>query len=93
MAKQLRSWRHWRKRALELGVALPDATLMVSALDKFAAALSKLDQQSSYRMSTVLDMRPTQEAVESFAEYLQAESETAELAKGGKMGQGGRTQG
>ena len=50
VAKQL--WRHWRKRALELGVALPDATL-VSALDKFAAALSKLDQQSSYRMSTV----------------------------------------
>ena len=89
VAKQLRSWRHWRKRALELGVALPDATLLVSALDKFAAALSKLDQQSSYRMSTVraelnLDTRPTQEAVESFAEYLQAESETAELAKGGK---------
>ena len=89
VAKQLRSWRHWRKRALELGVALPDATLLVSALDKFAAALSKLDQQSSYRMSTVraelnLDTRPTQEAAESFAEYLQAESETAELAKGGK---------
>ena len=62
---------------------------LVSALDKFAAALSKLDQQSSYRMSTVraelnLDTRPTQEAVESFAEYFQAESETAELAKGGK---------
>ena len=53
VAKQLRLWRHWRKRALELGVALPDATLLVSALDKFAAALSKLDQQSSYRMSMV----------------------------------------
>ena len=65
-------------------MALPDATLLVSALDKFAAALSKLDQQSSYRMSTVRaelnpDPRPTQEGVESFAEYLQ-------VSIGGKEG-------
>ena len=86
----LRQWRRWLSRAGELRLTLPDASILATVLGKFADALSKTGGgQVSFRISTArqelgVDHRPTMEAVQDLAEYLQAEAEELSLMQGVK---------
>ena len=82
MVGQLQLWMRWFKRAKELRIDVPDATLLMGALDRLAQPLVKLSPQSAFRLSTVraalqVDVMPTQEGARAFAETLLAEGEVA----------------
>ena len=86
----LRQWRRWISRAQELGLSLPDPTIMATVLGRFADSLSKSGgHQMSFRISAArqelaLDHRPTIGSTRDFAEYLQAEAEELSLLNGVK---------
>ena len=86
----LRQWRRWIARAQELGLTLPDATILATVLGRFADSLSKAGgHQMSFRISAArqelaLDHRPTIGTSQEFAEYLQAEAEELALLIGVK---------
>eukprot|EP00913_Durusdinium_trenchii_P034611 g32381.t1 len=84
MVTQLQMWRRWLRRAQELRVNVPDATLLMGALDKLSQPLGKVATQSAFRLSAIranlklmVDVNPTLEGVIGFAEALLAEGETA----------------
>ena len=86
----LRQWRRWISRAQELGLSLPDPTIMATVLGRFADSLSKAGgHQMSFRISAArqelaLDHRPSIGSARDFAEYLQAEAEELSLLNGVK---------
>ena len=82
MVNQLQMWRRWLRRAQELRVNVPDATLLMAALDKISQPLSRSAAQSAFRLSSIramlmVDVSPSLEGVERFAEALLAEGENA----------------
>ena len=89
----LRQWRRWISRAQELGLALPDPTILATVLGRMADALSKLGgHQMSFRISAArqelsMDHRPNAGTIRDFAEYLQAEAEELTLMVGVKGNQ------
>ena len=86
----LRQWRRWISRAQELGLTLPDPTILATVLGRMADALSKLGgHQMSFRISAArqelsMDHRPNAGTIRDFAEYLQAEAEELTLMIGAK---------
>ena len=61
---------------------VPDATLLMAALDKISQPLSRSAAQSAFRLSSIramlmVDVSPSLEGVERFAEALLAEGENA----------------
>ena len=82
MVTQLQLWMRWFKRAKELRIDVPDATLLMGALDRLGQPLVRLSPQSAFRLSTVraalqVDTMPTQDGARAFAETLLAEGEVA----------------
>ena len=82
MVTQLQLWMRWFKRAKELRIDIPDATLLMGALDRLGQPLVRLSPQSAFRLSTVraalqVDTMPTQDGARAFAETLLAEGEVA----------------
>ena len=78
----LRNWRRWLIHTGELNIAVPDATLLVSALDKFAQGLMRCSPQASFRLNAAraslqVDVNPSLNGVVQFAEVLMAEAESA----------------
>ena len=78
----LRNWRHWLIRTGELNIAVPDATLLVSALDKFAQGLMRCSPQAAFRLNAAraslqVGVNPSLPGVAQFAEVLMAEAESA----------------
>ena len=78
----LRNWRRWLIRTGELNIAVPDATLLVSALDKFAQGLMRCSPQAAFRLNAAraslqVDVNPSLPGVAQFAEVLMAEAESA----------------
>ena len=77
----IRLWRRWTSRALELGVSIPDALILVQVLTKFADATTKVGgSQVAYRVASVrqelqIDHKPNLQSVLEWAEFLQAECE------------------
>ena len=72
----LRNWRRWLIRTGELNIAVPDATLLVSALDKFAQGLMRCSPQAAFRLNAAraslqVDVNPSLPGV------LMAEAESA----------------
>ena len=83
MTEVLEGIRHWRRnvnRASELGVTLPDALVLVGALQRASDFLSQKSPQVAYRLNMIrqqlnLDHQPTRDTVMSYSEHLQAEAE------------------
>ena len=74
----LRRWGRWRLRAHELGVGIPDATLLVGGLDNLTSAILQQHPDVLFRINTFrhmnnLDHVPTEVAAASLAQFLQAE--------------------
>ena len=53
MVTQLQMWRRWLRRAQELRVNVPDATLLMGALDKLSQPRGKVATQSAFRLSAI----------------------------------------
>ena len=90
IASSLRQWRRCVSRAEELQITLPDASILMLAMSKFADALGKSGGvQVTYRIAGVrqelkVDYRPEHYTIKELAEYLQAEAEELSLATGPK---------
>ena len=87
----VRGWRRHVGRAIELGVSIPDALVLVGALQQASDFLSQRNSQVAYRLNLVrqqlgLDYQPCTAATLSFAEHLQAEAEEMQLSTSVSLG-------
>ena len=76
----LRKWALWRRRAAAIGIAEPDASVLLQGLDKITAQVVKGDAELSFRVSLIrsnlqVDVCPTTTSITSFFQHLQAEME------------------
>ena len=76
----LRRWMRWRLRAVELGVTIPDASVMARALHKMVSRVVEKNPELTFKMALArntlqLDTVPSQEAVLRYAEHLLSEVE------------------
>ena len=79
-AAQLRKWIRWRRRAAELGVSMPDATILVRGISKLLRKVVAGHPDLSFRLSLarntlLIDTVPTQETVSQYSEHALAELE------------------
>ena len=76
----LRRWIRWRRRAVEVGVSLPDATILMRGIAKLTKKVLFLYPDLSFRLSLarntlLVDTVPTQETVAQYSEHVLAELE------------------
>lgn len=76
----LRLWRRQLDRTTELGATLPDATLLIGALDNLMRKVLRDESQAGFRVNTyrmlhAIDTRPTLQGVQQYYEVLLAEAE------------------
>ena len=79
----VKRWARWRRRAVELGVTLPDATLLISGLDCLTSAVVAQYPEVQFRLQTFrhqhsVDLVPTLDKAVSLGEMMQAELQTLE---------------
>ncbi|CAE7455790.1 GIP [Symbiodinium sp. CCMP2592] len=90
----LRRWSLWRRRAASLGMAEPDASVLVRGLDKITAPIIQGSGELSFRVSLIrstlqVDVSPSSSTVTTFHQHLQAEMEQQArlgVAKGRRSG-------
>ena len=78
--EQLRAWKRYLRRAQELKIATPDATLLVGALEKYVGVIVKASPQTSFRLNSAraglrIDVAPVVDSVLQFADVVLAEAE------------------
>ena len=83
--EQLRKWRRHQLRAEELGVVLPDCSILIKALtamvqDVLAGASQASFRVNSFRMQCHLDTKPSPTNMESYYQMVLAEMENLVLA-------------
>ena len=80
-AKSLRKWRRWLQRASELGLRMPDPSLLLKALERLTPTLgsSATFRVQSFRSQVLIEQAPTEEKVWQLSELLLAEAEEALL--------------
>lgn len=76
----IRTWRRYVGRAVELGVTLPDALVLVGVMQQGTDSLSQKSPQVAYRLNMIrqqlgIDQQPTTASVMTYSEHLQAEAE------------------
>ncbi|CAE7698046.1 GIP [Symbiodinium necroappetens] len=76
----LRKWSLWRKRAATLGMAEPDASVLVRGLDRITGQIIKGSGELAFRVSLIrstlqVDVSPSSATVTTFLQHLQAEME------------------
>ena len=76
----LRRWSLWRRRAASLGMAEPDASVLVRGLDKITSQVIKGSGELAFRVSLIrstlqVDVSPSSATVTTFLQHLQAEME------------------
>ena len=76
----LRKWMRWKQRAQELGVTIPDPTVLARSLSKMVKKVVEMQPELSFKMalarnSLQLDSIPSHEAVEKYAEHVLSEVE------------------
>eukprot|EP00913_Durusdinium_trenchii_P027667 g25947.t1 len=81
VVEALRGWRRSLRRAQELEIATPDATLLLGALDRMSELVGRTSNQVAFRMSSTratlgVDVTPNLETVLSFSDMLTAEAES-----------------
>ena len=84
-SEKLRKWQRWLVRSQGLGVATPDASLLLAGVDKMVATLLTQHAQLNLRVSLVriqlqLDFSPDLSGVLQFVKNLQAEFDTLALS-------------
>ena len=80
-ADKLRKWHRWLARSRDLTIAVPDAAILLSGLDKLSAGILGAHPQLSFRCSMSrthhqLDFCPSVATVTAYARLLQAEMDT-----------------
>ena len=86
VVEALRGWRRSLRRAQELDIATPDATLLLGALDKMSELVGRTSSQVAFRMSSTratlgVDVTPTLETVLNFSDMLTAEAESLAISE------------
>ncbi|CAE7696989.1 unnamed protein product, partial [Symbiodinium sp. CCMP2456] len=76
----LRKWSLWRRRAATLGMAEPDASVLVRGLDRITGQIIKGSGELDFRVSLIrstlqVDVSPSSATVTTFLQHLQAEME------------------
>ncbi|CAE7852855.1 unnamed protein product [Symbiodinium microadriaticum] len=76
----LRKWTLWRRRASSIGIAEPDASVLVQGLDGITTKVVKANSELSFRVSLIrstlqVDVCPSSQSVTTFLQHLQAEME------------------
>ena len=77
---QLRKWIRWKRRACEMGVSIPDASILMRGLSRLMKKLLTLHPDLNFRLSLVrnsllVDTVPTLDSVNKYREHLLAELE------------------
>ena len=78
--QSLRRWLQWKRRAEEVGVALPDATILVRGLNKITKRILESNKELNFRISLakttlMVESVPQLGTVHQLAEHLIAEVE------------------
>ena len=86
VVEALRGWRRSLRRAQELEIATPDATLLLGALDRMSELVGKTSSQVAFRMSSTraalgVDVTPSLETVLNFSDMLTAEAESLAISE------------
>ena len=76
----LRRWIRWRRRAVEIGASVPDATVLVRGLSKLMRRVLAQNPDLHFRLSLMrnelqIDTVPTPETVSHYSEHVLAELE------------------
>ena len=76
----LRTWMRWRRRSVDLGLSLPDATILMRGLSKMMKRVLESAKDLQFRLqlarnTLMLDTVPNHETVLAYAEYTLAEAE------------------
>ena len=76
----LRRWLRWKRRAEDVGVALPDATIMIKGINKITRKILENHKELNFRISLarttlMVESVPRMTTVNKFAEHLVAEVE------------------
>ena len=76
----LRKWNLWRRRAASVGIAEPDASILLRGLDRITGAVVRGNAELSFRISLIrstlqIDVCPSASSITSFVQHLQAEME------------------
>ena len=87
-SKALRKWRRWLQRASELGLRMPDPSLLLKALERLTPVLgsSAAFRAQSFRSQVLIEQAPTEEKVWQLSELLLAEAEEALLLEPSEKG-------
>ena len=84
-ADKLRKWHRWLARSRDVTIAVPDAAVLLSGLDKLSAGILGAHPQLSFRCSMSrthhqLDFCPSVATVTAYARLLQAEMDTLAIS-------------
>lgn len=76
----LRKWLGWKRRAEEVGVSIPDPTILARGLSKLTKKLISVHPELHFRLqlvrsSLMVDSVPTHDAISKYSEHLLAELE------------------
>ena len=76
----LRKWLRWRRRAEEVGVSIPDPTILARGLSKLTKKLVVVHPELNFRLqlvrsSLMVDAVPSHDAISKYSEHLLAELE------------------
>ena len=87
--KVLREWERRRKRAVEVGLVLPDPSIQVKALDTIVQKMLEADSKVQFRVQLTrsalnIDTEPSEEKVDAYFRVLQAELNSMEAISGTK---------
>ena len=87
-SKALRKWRRWLQRASELGLRMPDPSLLLKALERLTPTLgsSAAFRAQTFRSQVLIEQAPTEEKVWQLSELLLAEAEEALLLEPSEKG-------
>ena len=85
----LRTWMRWRRRSVDLGLSLPDATILMRGLTKMMKRVLESAKDLQFRLqlarnTLMLDTVPNHETVLAYAEYTLAEAEQMAAMSGAK---------
>ena len=79
-AESLRTWERWYRRAADVGVTIPDPTILARALMAIMKKVLDSNQEAAFRTSLLrnslkLDTKPTEETILALHKHLLAEAE------------------
>lgn len=91
----LRKWLRWKRRAEDMGVMIPDPSVLLRGLDKLVGRVVNANPTLLFRLNLtrttlMIDTIPTKTSLEQWAECLMAEFDQLSYAKKKKMGTAGQ---